>query len=156
MNDSDRKLVSILALGSVSLLSACRKADESALGGGPERSSPRSATAVAADATAVVANAAAANSAPEPGAAADQPAAVAWTDGGTWVTSDIYDFKLEGANYCARPQKADAGEAAAGPVWLGVRAQVAAKTDELFVDRRHATLRDKGIYFQATLVSEPL
>jgi hypothetical protein len=148
MNGFDRRFVSVLALGAL-LAGGCRKADEKALDG--ERA-PLASAVARAPLAAPSASAAASEQDAEPG-----PTEVAWTDGGTWIASDIYDFKLESAKYCAKPvQKGDAGEAKPGAVWLGVKAHVLAKTDEVFIDRRHATLRDKGIYFQASLDPEPL
>jgi len=147
MKDLDRTLVPMMALG-VLFMTACRKADESALGGGGPRPAAASASAAASAVTPAAVESVA------PVVSADPPE-VAWTDGGTWISSDIYDFKLESAKYCTKPQKSDAGEPKPGTVWLGVKAQILAKTDEVFLDRRHATLRDKGIYFQASLDLEP-
>jgi hypothetical protein len=143
MSDYDQELIPVLLLLAV----GCHKADESALA--PAASS----SVVAAHASASAAPVAAI----EKDAELEAPAEVAWSDGGTWISSDIYDFKLESAKYCSKPaSKADTADAKADSVWLGVRSQVLAKTDEVFVDRRHATLRDKGIYFQASLDPEPL
>jgi hypothetical protein len=130
MNAFGRWIASVLVWGALGSAAACRKADESAMGSRERAPSASAASSAQANV-----------------------AELAPSDSGTWITSDIYDFKLDGAKYCAKPkEKSDAGAA----VWVGAKVQVLAKTDELFVDRRHASLRDKGIYFQASLDPDPL
>jgi hypothetical protein len=149
MNVFDRGLVSLLVL-LFPWVAGCNKADENALGGAGQRTPAASVSAIAS------ANAVSASS--EKDAEPDDAAVteIGPGDGGTWIASDIYDLKVESAKYCSKPAaKGDAGEAKPGTVWLGVKVQILAKSDEVFLDRRHATLRDKGIYFQASLDPGP-
>jgi hypothetical protein len=144
MRDFDRRLLTAFSLFTTAF--ACHKADESSLGG-KERSPALSASAVA--------SARAVTEAPERDADSEASALSELPpgDGGTWIASDIYDLKLASAKYCSKP--ASKGDASEGKVWLGVKLDILAKTDEVFLDRRHATLRDKGVYFQASLDPEP-
>jgi hypothetical protein len=70
-------------------------------------------------------------------------------DGGMWVESDAYDFKVETVKLC-KPDKVDDADAKA-PNLVGVKVQVKAKVGEFFADQRHAQLRSGGIFLSPKL-----